>query len=208
MEFSQSTASLCDLEIQCLRSKEAIESVAPYEGQFLSPFFLIEKASGGWRFILNLKEVNKYIMPPHFKLEDWRTVIRLMLPRTYMATLDLEDAYLLIPIFEEHRKFLRFQWRKTTYQFIALPFGLATVPYIFTKIIRPVVTYLRKRGFQSVVYLDGFLFLGSSIEKCRANVTTSVNLLLSLGFLINYTISNLEPMVKYKYLKFVFDSIK
>lgn len=99
-----------------------------------------------------------------------------------MATLDMEDAYLLVPICEEHRKFLRFQWRKTTYQFTALPFGLSTAPYIFTKVIRPVITHLRKKGFQSVVYLDDFLLLDSSIDECRANVTTSVNLLLSLGF--------------------------
>ncbi|EFN80306.1 hypothetical protein EAI_16777, partial [Harpegnathos saltator] len=31
------------------------------------------------------------------------------------------------------RRFLRFQWRSVTYEFIALPFGLSTAPYIFTK---------------------------------------------------------------------------
>lgn len=62
-----------------------------------------------------------------------------------MATLDLEDAYLLVPIFEGHRKFLRFQWRNKTYEFTALPFGLSTAPYIFTKILRPVFAYPRKR---------------------------------------------------------------
>ncbi|EFN78048.1 hypothetical protein EAI_01855, partial [Harpegnathos saltator] len=30
-------------------------------------------------------------------------------------------------------QYLRFQWRGTVYEFTALPFGLSTAPYIFTK---------------------------------------------------------------------------
>ncbi|KAG5329640.1 GVQW3 protein, partial [Acromyrmex charruanus] len=41
-------------------------------------FFLIKKSLGGMRFILNLKDSNSYITLPHFKLEDWCTVIRFM----------------------------------------------------------------------------------------------------------------------------------
>ena len=82
--------------------------VEPHENQFLSPVFLIDKSSGEKRFILNLRELNNYTDPPHFKIEDWRTVIRLMLPGMQMATLDLEDALLLVSIFEDHRRFLRF----------------------------------------------------------------------------------------------------
>lgn len=76
VKFSQSTANGCDSEIERLRSKGAIESVEPCANQFLSPFFLAEKPSGGRRLILNLRELNTYIVPPHFKVEDWRTVIR------------------------------------------------------------------------------------------------------------------------------------
>jgi len=50
--------------------KGAIEAVTPSTEQFLSSFFLIEKLSGGMRFILNLKELNYFLSPPHFQLED------------------------------------------------------------------------------------------------------------------------------------------
>lgn len=122
-----------------------------------------------------------------------------------MATLDLEDVYLLIPISEKHRKFLRFKRRETTYEFTVLPFGLSTVHYIFTKILCLVVNYLRGKGYQSIVYLDDFLFLESSVEECRANVNSSISLLLSLGFLINHSKSHLEPIISCKYLGFLFD---
>lgn len=88
------------MEVDRLQQKGAIVPVKSSKDQFLSSFFLIDKSSGGKRFILNLRDLNSHVEPPHFKLEDWRTVVRLMLPGTYMATLDLEDAYLLVPIFE------------------------------------------------------------------------------------------------------------
>jgi len=103
--FTSSVEAHCDAEIQRLIDKGAISQVVPSEDQFLSPFFLIEKPSGGMRFILNLKDLkdlNLYISSPHFKLEDWRTVVRLMLPGSQMASLDLEDAYFLVSIHPEH----------------------------------------------------------------------------------------------------------
>ncbi|XP_011858590.1 PREDICTED: uncharacterized protein LOC105556128, partial [Vollenhovia emeryi] len=165
-----------------------------------------QKSSGGMRFILNLKELNSYMDPPHFKLEDWRTVVRLMLPDFEMSSIDLEDAYLVVPIHPSYRKFLRFQWRGTTYEWAALPFGLATAPYIFSKILRPAIKLLRSQGFDSVVYLDDFLLLASSKPACRDNVRAHLKLLGDLGFVINYSKSELEPSRQRKFLGFIFNS--
>jgi len=94
-----STETNCYLaEIERLRQKGALVIAQPSKNQFLSPFFLAKKSSGGMRLILNLRDLNAYIRPPHFKMEDWRTVIRLMTQNCKMASIDLEDAYLLIPI--------------------------------------------------------------------------------------------------------------
>ncbi|XP_067215712.1 uncharacterized protein [Linepithema humile] len=70
----------CSQEIARLLTKGAIEPTVDCEGQYLSSFFLIEKPSGGYRFILNLKGFNRFIHAPHFKMEDWKTVIRLISP--------------------------------------------------------------------------------------------------------------------------------
>lgn len=137
---------ICAQEIYRLLVKDAIEGVLDCENQFLSPFFVIKKSSGGWRFILNLKRLNKFIFAPHFKLEDWKTVIRLISPGDYLASVDLEDAYLLLPVHRDDRKFLRFRFQGQLYQFKALPFGLASAPYIFTKIMKPVLYSLRQQG--------------------------------------------------------------
>lgn len=205
--MSKSEEQKCLQEIIRLLSRGAIEIVADCEGQFLSPFFIIKKASGGWRFILNLKSLNNYIFAPHFKLEDWRTVVHLLSPGDFMASIDLQDAYLLVPIAREDRKYLRFRFQGQLFQFRALPFGLASAPYIFTKILKPVVFSLREKGFFSVVYLDDFLLIAPSYRECSKNVSTTVDLLSSLGFIVNTQKSKLTPSRSCRFLGFVFDTI-
>ena len=76
-----------------------------------------------------------------------------------MVRIDLKDAYLAIPISTQHRKYLRFCWRGQTYEFTCLPFGLAVAPCVFTKVIKPVVGFIRSKGVWCVVYIDDFLLM-------------------------------------------------
>lgn len=142
----------------------------------------------------------------HFKLEDHKTVIRLIEKDCFMATLDLKDAYFLIPIWKHHRKYLRFSFNGYIYQYNVMPFGLNIAPFVFTKIMKPLLSHLRQRGYWSVLYLDDFLLLGRSYQECRNNITATINILQSLGFVINFEKSRLVPSHKIQYLGFVYDS--
>lgn len=57
----------------------AIKKVRNCENQFLSSYFLRKKPDGKYRFILNLKKLNKFLTAPHFKLEDIRSAKHLIL---------------------------------------------------------------------------------------------------------------------------------
>jgi hypothetical protein len=48
--------------------------------------------------------------------------------QNWLAKLDLKDAYLAVPIFSHHRKFLRFKWGRDIFEFVSLPFGLSFAP--------------------------------------------------------------------------------
>ena len=87
---------------------------------------------------------------------------------------------------KRYRKYLRLSFEDTLYEFNCLPFGLDIYPFVFTKIMKPVVSHLRGKGLSSVIYLDYFLFFGTTFEDCLYNVQTSIKLLQSLGFVINY----------------------
>lgn len=178
----------------------------PCNDQFVSSIFLVPKPNGKMRFILNLKNLNKFIKTDHFKLEDLRTAVKLITPDCYMATLDLKDAYFLIKIHEESRKYLRFVFEGKMYEFNVLPFGLNTAPYVFTKITKPIVKLLRSAGLLSTLYLDDWLLFGQSQEQCLNNIKFTRQLLISLGFIINEEKSVLKPMTSCKFLGIILDS--
>lgn len=194
-------------EIYSLLELGAISACIPCKKQFISTIFLVPKPNGSNRFILNLKNLNKSLKPEHFKLEDIRTVLKLLTPGCFMGTIDLKNAYFLIPITKADKKYLRFEFQGTLYEFNCLPFGLNTAPSVFTKIMKPVVSYLRSLGLISCIYLDDLLCIGKNSSKCYQNINKSVHVLQSLGFVINFEKSSLNPNQTCKYLGFIFNAI-
>lgn len=167
---------------------------------------MVPKPDGKKRFILNLKKLNKFIQTDHFKLEDLRTAVKLVTDDCYMATLDLKDAYFMINIHQQSRKYLRFIFEEQIFEFKVLAFGINTAPYIFTKITKPIVKLLRSAGFISTVYLDDWLLFGNNYQQCLTNIHYTKRLLVSLGFIINEEKSVLQPSSRCKYLGMIIDS--
>lgn len=65
------------------------------------------------------------------------------------------------------------------------------------------MSFLRRRGFVSVIYLDDLLCIAPDRQSCTENVEASVTLLNKLGFIINYKKSELIPNNRCKFLGFV-----
>jgi len=141
-------------------------------------------------------------------MEDVKTVTQILGKDYYMAKIDLKSAYHSIPIANEDRKFLRFRWKGILYEYTCLPFGLCTAPRVFTKLLKPVVAYLRNKGYISVVFIDDLLLIGLNYDMCIANITSTLSLLESLGFTINYDKSVITPTRKLEYLGFQLDTIE
>lgn len=133
--FSLAEQTKIKIGIEHLLNVGAISRVKPIKGQFISHIFTRQKKDGSYRIILNLKPLNKYVEEYHFKLEDHKTVVKLINQNYFMVTLDLQDAYLLVPINKRHRKFLRFRFNNILYEYNCMPFGLSCAPLVFTKLI-------------------------------------------------------------------------
>jgi len=109
------------------------------------------------RPVINLKNINKFVCTEHFKMEGIHILRDLLKAGDWMTKVDLKDAYFMIPIHEEDRAFLKFSFKQNTYQFRCLPFGLACVPWIFTKILKPLTAQLPQLGMRMIVYIDDIL---------------------------------------------------
>ncbi len=95
-------------------------------------------------------------------MEGAKAIRDLIRQNDWMISIDLKDAYLLVPIFQYHRKYLRFVWRGTTFEFQCLTFGLSR---IFTKLLKPVMALLRQQGVRSLIFLDDMLVLAVTREE-------------------------------------------
>ena len=153
-------------EIIALVQKQAIKKLLPPFGNqgFYSDVFVVPKKDGGWRPIINLKRLNSYLEIPHFKMESIRSLRDVVLPGDYMVKLDLQDAYLTVPMHRSVCKYLRFCWKGEVYEFQSLPFGLAPAPLLFTKLLKPLLGFLRERGIRIIIYLDDILILAGESQ--------------------------------------------
>ena len=187
--------------IQSLISKGAISVVDPCPQQFISTLFLVEKGpgSGEFRPVINLKALNRFLPKEKFKMEGLHTARSLQRKGDYMMKLDLKDAYYAVPIHPESRKYLRFQFKGTIYEFCCLPFGLSLAPRVFTRILRPFVAKLRTEGIRTVIYLDDLLLIHHQKDTLRS-------LLSSLGFIVKLEKCSVEPARRLVFLGAVLDT--
>ena len=202
-------AQLVSGEIGKLLEKGAIQEVRgdTQEG-FFSRVFLVPKKDGQVRPVLNLRPLNQFLSHSHFKMEGMHVVRDLLQKNDWMTRIDLKDAYFSVPIHPQHRKFLRFRWQEKCFQFTCLPFGLASAPRVFTKILRPIVGFLRSRGIRCVIYLDDLLLLHQNRDTLKEHTATALALLEALGFLVNYPKSMLDPSQIMVFLGFTINSIR
>ena len=118
-----------------------------------------QEGRGGWRPIINIKHLNSFLEIPHFKMESIKRLKDVVLPGDYMVKLDLQDAYLTVPMYRSVCKYLHFCWKEEIYEFQSLPFGLAPAPLLFTKLLKPLLGFLRERGVRIIINLDDMLIL-------------------------------------------------
>ena len=194
----------CDQEIQNLPQKNAIESTVSTKG-FFSSMFTVPKKDGGWRPIINLKSLNSYLVVSHFKMENIGSLKDVLQEGDFMGKIDLEDAYLSVPVHQEHRDFLKFCWGRKIYRFRSL-FSLATAPRVFTKILRPLVARMRMTGLRIIVYLDDMLVMVQSAEKLMSHMQTLARELQALGFKPNHKKCVWEPVQVIEFLGFIVNS--
>jgi hypothetical protein len=122
-------------EVESLLQKRAIQPVIDTEPGFYSHMFLVKKSSGGWRPVMDLSRLNQYVVRSKFRMVTSANIREVVQQHDWLASLDLTDAYLHIPMHYLSRKLLRFSVEGKAYEFRVLPFGLTTAPYVFTKVL-------------------------------------------------------------------------
>ena len=191
--FQQPLSLQLEEEVASLLSKGAVEEIIPECPGYYSRIFLVPKKNGKLRLIIDLSVLNHFVYTETFKMETQRKVRNAVQLNDWAFSLDLTDAYLHIPIHHRSRKYLRFTLRGRVYQFKALPFGLSTSPFVFTRFIIVIATFLRRRAITLHPYLDDWLAGNQNRRKLLEHRQFILSLINSLGLIINYEKSDLVP---------------
>lgn len=207
VQFSKGEEQIIATKTDKLFKKQVIEKTSHCQDEFISTVFTRPKKDGSHRLILNLKKLNEHVTYHHFKMESLHSATQLVRQGSWMAVLDLKDAYYSVPVAQQHRKFLRFVFRNSVYEFTCLPNGLSSAPRVFTKLMKPVYASLRSRGNQLVGYIDDILLLADSSEVLKKQIRETMCLLTSLGFTVHDTKSMTEPTQEVKFLGFILNSV-
>ena len=114
------------------------------------PVFAVHQATK-WRSIYNLKEMNPFLVERKFKMTGVGVWKGMIFKNMYMATIDIKDAYLHISVHEDSRRFMRYEWKGHIWALKALPFGLSQAPWVFTRMLKPLLQNWRLRLKISVI---------------------------------------------------------
>lgn len=85
----------------------------------------------------------------------------------FLVSVDIKDAYLHIPTFQPHQRFLGFAVAGFRYKFVALLFSLSAAPKVFNMFLPPVLGLLRTQGILILGYLEDLLFREQLVLKLR-----------------------------------------
>ena len=207
ISFNNEQLVIVQTEIDTLLRKGVIVKCDREPGDFISKIFVRQKKDGSFRMILNLTQLNTHIAYHHFKMDSLHTAIQMMTESCYMCSVDIKDAYYSCAIHESHQKYLKFCFKDQLYKYVVFPNGLAPLPRVFTKLLKPAYASLRRNGNQSVAFIDDSYLQGATFHDCQNNVIATVSQFTRLGFIIHPEKSQLWPSQQLVFLGFLLDSI-
>jgi len=121
----------------------------------VSSAFVVHTA-GKPRAVLDYKHPNSFLELASCKYETLPDLAQSLRPDDALLSWDVKDAYHHLVIREADRPYLAFRCLGRIFVPITMPFGLASAPLTWTKVMRPVVGYLRAQDFRIMAYVDDF----------------------------------------------------
>ena len=147
-----------------LQEKGAVE-LAPSSPGYCSRPFVTPKVTGRWHPVIDLSRLNRAADVSHFHMETSQSVLQSLCLGDWMVSLDLQDAYLQVPVHPSFCRYLRFCLGDSVLQFRSFCFVLSTALHTFICVMALVSSVMHRYGFRIVRYLDDWLVLGSSFQE-------------------------------------------
>ena len=149
-----------------------------------NPLQVEVNAKGKRRMCSDDRYPNAFIADYDFTQEGLKEVAALVQRGWEMITTDVEQAYYQVPLHKDSQKYCAWFHNGKWYRPTILVFGVKPAPFVFTKIMRPVLRFVRAMGFCGTNCIDDNLWAGPPPEM--PELTAVVQLLFgALGWVFN-----------------------
>ncbi|KAL8441521.1 hypothetical protein Emed_007557 [Eimeria media] len=138
----------------------------PSTGCWSTPIVMVRKASGAWRLCCDYREINKHVLVPQQPLPRTDDILASFKGKKYFSVLDLCSGFYQIEIAEADRPKTSFVTPDCQRQYRRLPFGFASSPAIFQRMIDMLL------GGMKWVSAIGFVPNFSAVAAPRFRATT------------------------------------
>ncbi len=114
-----------------------------------------------------MRYVNEHLMKNFFTFEGLTDLADMAEEGDYAVSFDLTSGYYHVELHPRTRTYTGFEWKGMYYCYNCLPFGLAAVPWVFSKVMRELVMFWKKGGINVLPYLDDFFVSKKGRHDCR-----------------------------------------
>ena len=153
----------------------------------VQPLHVIIKPDRKPRLVIDLsRNLNTFLRYEYFSYSSVRDATELSSQGCWYGKLDLSNCFLSFPLHPSAQPHFIFRFEGQLYQFVCMPFGLASAPRVCTQLLSVVAHRLAMSGVQHVVrYLDDFLFISHSERSMTAILGTAQQLFSDFGLVVN-----------------------
>ncbi|EYC38726.1 hypothetical protein Y032_0699g1624, partial [Ancylostoma ceylanicum] len=137
--------------------------IEPSSSSWASPIVLVRKKDGTLRLCVDYRKVNQVTKLDCYPLPTIDTILQNLKGKTWFSTLDLSSGYWQIKLADDTKEKSAFTTTEGLYQFRVLPFGLASSPAVFQRLMHLVLSKLLSDEVSC--YLDDIMVATCSKER-------------------------------------------
>ena len=137
--------------------------IQPSTSARASPVVLVRKKDGQLRFCVDYRKLNQISKCEAFPLPNISDLLDSLQDAKMFSTLDLHRAYWQIPMDPTDREKTAFTTQNGLYEFLHMPFGLASAPSTFQRMMEIVLSGL---SFETCLcYLDDVIIFSRTFDE-------------------------------------------